>query len=83
MIAQLEEAKTKVESVFKEQTEMINRNWDRTKLAIVPGDILLDTVFREYGLRFVKERDGARIASLMMEDEIEHEIKSLLREIGM
>jgi hypothetical protein len=49
---------------------------------LVPGDFLLDKVCQVYGVRFVKEQDGARLAALMTENEIDGEIKRIILEIG-
>lgn len=82
MIEQLEQNKEQVEAVYKEKIEYINSDWQSRKLDIIPGDILLDMVCKEYGVRFKKERDGARLAALMNESEINEEVKQIIREIG-
>lgn len=82
MIAYLEEAKCSIPKLMDNEAEAIDRHWPERKLSLVPGDELLDMVFQEYGLRFRKERDGARLAALMQEDEIEQEIASVIRGIG-
>jgi hypothetical protein len=82
-IQQLEESKSKAEEVYKEQSEYVNSIWQGGKLAIIPGDLLLDLVCQEYGVRFKKERgDGARLAALMGESEIDEEIKEIIRNMG-
>lgn len=82
MIAQLEEAKSRADSIVEQQSEEINNAWQRNKLSLVPGDVLLDMVFQQYNLRFRKERDSSRLAALMTENEIASEIKQIIREIG-
>lgn len=82
MVAQLEEAKGEVEDVVEEQSRMVESRWGSDKLAVVPGDELLDAVFQRYGMRFRKERDGAHLASLMRSNEIDQEIKDIIFAIG-
>ena len=82
LIEQLGKAKSKAEDVYKEQYEYVDRVWQSDKLAIVPGDLLLDMMCQEYGVRFKKDRDGERLAALMNEDEIAMEIGKIIREIG-
>ena len=82
MVTQLEEARTRVEDVYKEQSESVDGVWQTSKLAIVPGDLLLDSVCKQYGVRFKKEQDGVRLAALMRENEIDEEIKEIIRSIG-
>jgi putative ATP-dependent endonuclease of OLD family len=82
-IEQLEEARKKLETAYREQLECVNGAWEASKLAIVPGDVLLDKVCQKFGVRFRKEQgDGARLAALMKESEIDQEIKEIIREIG-
>lgn len=80
LISQLEETRNRVESVHKEQCESIEGAWQERKLAIVPGDLLLDSICKKYGVRFKKE-DGVRLAALMQESEIHDEIKEIIRSI--
>jgi putative ATP-dependent endonuclease of OLD family len=81
-IEQLEEARSRVQDVYKEQAECVESAWHSSRLDIVPGDLLLDLVCKEYGVRFKKDRDGARLAALMNEDEVSEEIKEVIHEIG-
>lgn len=82
LIEQLGKAKSKAETVCKEQCEYVDHIWQSDKLAIVPGDLLLDMVCQKYGVRFNKDRDGERLAARMNEDEIAMEIGKIIREIG-
>ena len=81
MAEQLEESKTKLQDVYKQQSEDVNTVWEAQKLAIVPGDLLLDMVCQQYGVRFKKERDSARLAAYMNENEIDSKIKRMIEEI--
>jgi hypothetical protein len=82
MIEQLEESKSKLQDVYEEQSEQVNTIWKAQKLSLVPGDLLLDMVCQKYGVRFKKERDGARLAALLNEGEIDIKIKEIIREVG-
>lgn len=80
MIEELETARGSVSKVCSEQSKAVQSEWKTKKLDIVPGALLLDQVCQQYGVRFKKERDGARLASLMNEHEIDDEIKGFLKE---
>lgn len=82
MISRLEQSKGEVEEVYAGIKEAVEKNWQANKLGLVPGDTLLDLVCKEYGVRFKKEQDGVRLASLMRENEIDQEIRSILEEVG-
>jgi hypothetical protein len=82
LIEQLREAESKAEAVYKGESEYVDRTWQSNKLAIVPGDLLLDMVCQKYGARFNKDRDGERLATLMNEGEIAMDVKATIREIG-
>ena len=81
MIRQLEIEKDNLEAVYKSKVDELDNVWQAKKLDIVPGDILLDEVCKEYGLRFKKEKDTAKLANLMQKDEIDPEIKRVIQEI--
>lgn len=74
-LTQLEE---KLEKIIDEQTKSVESNWSAKKRDLVPGDLLLDDLCKLFGVRFNKERDSARLASLMEENEIDSEIKGIL-----
>ncbi len=83
MIEQLGEEKKRVDDVYKKQSEYLDSVWQSRKLAIVPGDLLLDMVCQTHGVRFKKRQgDGAHLAALMNRDEIDEEIKAIICEIG-
>lgn len=81
MIDLLKTEKNNVDKIYDEQKESVNGNWDNIKLAIVPGDILIDNVCQKYGVRFNKAKDGERLARLLAKDEIDKEIKEVLQDI--
>ena len=82
LIEELRESGSKAEAVYKEESEYVDRIWQSDKLAIVPGDLLLDMVCQKYGVRFNKDRDGERLAALMNEGEIAMDVKETIHEIG-
>ncbi|MEG4349283.1 AAA family ATPase [Microcoleus sp. LAD1_D3] len=82
IINQLEADKQKVESVYQEQLEQVSNSWKSDKLNMVPGDILIDLVCQEYNVRFKKERDGSRLAAFMKKEEIDQELKCMVKDIG-
>ena len=79
-IDELEAVKGRVDTESEEQQRAVDDVWSTAKLDIVPGDLLLDSVCQESGVRFKKERDGARLAALMAEEEIPRELTEIIRE---
>ncbi len=75
----LSELEEKLENIIEEQTKLVENNWSAKKQALVPGDLLLDDLCKLFEVRFNKERDSARLASLMEEHEIDAEIKDMLK----
>jgi putative ATP-dependent endonuclease of OLD family len=61
--------------------EEVEKAWPTSKLDIVPGDYLLDRVCAQFGVRYRKERDGARLASLLSVGMIPNELADVLRSI--
>lgn len=61
-------------STYSQQAARIEATWAVGKLKVVPGDILLDLVAKNYDVRFKKEQDSAKLASLMTEQDIPEEI---------
>jgi putative ATP-dependent endonuclease of the OLD family len=76
---QLDETEAKSKRVIDESKQEVESSWGVNKCALVPGDVLLDEVCKKFGVRFKKDIDGARLASLMNESEIDGEIKRLIR----
>jgi energy-coupling factor transporter ATP-binding protein EcfA2 len=77
--ARLDKLEENLQTILKTQTELVENNWTTKKQDLVPGDLLLDEVCKMFGMRFNKERDSARLASLMRESEIDFEIRDILR----
>ena len=82
LIAQLEDSKGRAPTVYGEQSDRVGSAWSGKKLHLVPGAELLDMVCQAYGIRFKKEQDGPRLASLVSATEIPAEIQQILREIA-
>jgi len=80
--ARLEKLEQELQSILKAQTELIEDSWTTKKRDLVPGDLLLDNICRKFGTRFNKERDSARLASLMRENEIDSEIREILKNLS-
>ncbi|OYD95149.1 hypothetical protein CDG77_10505 [Nostoc sp. 'Peltigera membranacea cyanobiont' 213] len=68
-----------LQTIIEEQTKLVENSWETKKKNLVPGDILLDNLCKLFDVRFNKERDSARLASLMKESEIDSEIKNILK----
>ena len=81
MSNQLQEKIDALGSVHRDVSESIERNWTYERMNVVQGDLLLDSVCSEFGVRFIKDADGARLAALLTKSEIANEIQNLLLEI--
>ena len=81
-ITELEASKAAVEQAYAEQTIVVEKTWDQDKLSLVPGDLLLDGVCQKFGVRFRKEVDSSRAATLLNQSEVDDEIRQILQEIG-
>jgi putative ATP-dependent endonuclease of the OLD family len=82
MIKLLEDRKKEIERYSKEEQEYVESIWNDKKFEIIPGDMLLDSVCKKFGTSFNKMQDGKRLASLMKDEEIDPEIKMIIKEIG-
>jgi hypothetical protein len=82
-IERLEKVKSLIQSTRDEVAAELELAWAANPLAVVPGGELLDCVCQQYGVRFKKELDGVRLASLMKDDEIDGEIKAMLSELSL
>jgi hypothetical protein len=72
-----EKSKT-VGGVFEETKKNVEGIWKNSLWEIVPGDELIDSVFRQFGARFKKVNDSPRLARSLRQDEIGAEIVTLL-----
>lgn len=81
-IQELTTVRDQIEGTYQQYKEAIESIWSTDKLSLIPGDLLLDAVCRVFGVRYKKERDGSRLASLMESSEIDREVVSILRRIG-
>jgi putative ATP-dependent endonuclease of OLD family len=78
-IAALGERKNEIQAMTEQVETSVGQVWDSEKLAIVPGDELLDCVCRKFEVRFKKRRDGSRIARLLKIEELPAELINLLK----
>ena len=82
-ISKLSELISNIDRVYEEQAEFVGNKWQSNKLAMVPGDLLIDLVCKEYGVRFHKgQGDGVRLAALMKSDEIDGELREIIGAIS-
>ena len=80
--SRLDELKCLIATETERQRKEVDDQWHDHKLDIVEGDLLIDMVFRNYNLRFLKQRDdGVELARRMSEEQIDPEIKKLIRRI--
>lgn len=74
-LKEIKETSEGVEDLIISAKAEVLSEWESRKREMIPGDEILDSVFRRYGLRFNKRRDAIEIASSMQPDEIPDEIK--------
>ena len=61
----------------------VEASWPARKLDLVSGDLLIDTIYRSFGVRFHKARlDGVTLAGLMTKNEIGTELEELISSIA-
>lgn len=65
-----------LDAAWERVNKDVSANWAKRKLEVAPGSEILDAVWREYGGRYDKRRDGPRIAAVM--EEKPDEIKKML-----
>ena len=82
MIEQVTVDEAVIQKKCDEIQTALDPRWPAKKLELVPGDLLVDSVCKVFGVRFRKDTDSARIAALMTENEIPSEIRALVREMG-
>jgi predicted ATP-dependent endonuclease of OLD family len=78
----LDNVRGRIEEVCKAKRAEIAANWGEQKSRLVPGELALDAVFGQFGLRFNKDHDAARLAALMHAGEIDPAMRALLEELG-
>jgi len=72
----------KLQTTYDQVTMSLEARWDNERRKLVPGTELLDEVFKTYGLRFVKLRDGPGLAAKLKENEIDAELRTILIGLG-
>jgi hypothetical protein len=73
---------TAVDDACERAAADVAEKWPLRKLDVVPGSALLDEIYKSYGLRFDKLRDGVMIASLMEKHEIDQELKDMFNRLA-
>lgn len=82
MVNDLQQMINNAQAVYCHHSSDVDARWESLKISVVPGDLLLDKVFSRFGVRFHKNRDGARLAAVMSKTEIDEEIKGVIRDIA-
>jgi len=68
-----------LEKIIQEKTTLVETKWKDSKLDIVPGDKLLEDLCESLGRQFNKKTDSAKLASHMKKNEIDLEIREILK----
>ena len=71
----------KVDGACDLATKEVEQDWANRKLEIVPGSAMLDEVYKSFGIRYDKMRDGVAIAAQMEAKDIEKEIEQFIRQL--
>jgi putative ATP-dependent endonuclease of OLD family len=82
MTERLETTRANLSSIYEQEASAVDTAWASRMLDIVPGDILLDKICRRYGTRYVKAKDGVRLAALLLESEISTELRDIILEFA-
>jgi hypothetical protein len=82
IIESLTKTKDQIEEMLRQGCSEVDAEWDRRKLELVPGDELLDSICKRFGVRFVKEKDSSRLAAIFRQHEIPDEIKRIISEFA-
>lgn len=56
----------------------VESGWEDKKLDIVPGSAILDEVYKTFGSRYEKMRDGIGVASHMTRQQIDPEVRDFI-----
>jgi len=71
-----------LDDLCSEAASLVEADWPNRKMNIVPGSSILDKVYKKFGLRYDKMRDGIGVASQMEKDEIESELRTFIQDLG-
>jgi hypothetical protein len=77
------ELRNLVPQLLNEARDVINSSSVEDSLSVIPGDAILESVFRNFNLNFNKRKDGPRIAAEMLPHEIAPEISELLKKLTL
>jgi len=67
--------------VEDEVRRSLSENWAREAKLKAPGSEILDSVFRTFGLRYSKTKDGPRLAKGLDADRVDRELSTMLAEV--
>jgi hypothetical protein len=71
-----------LETTYQQVTASLEARWVNERSKLVPGSELLEEIFKTYGLRFVKLRDGPGLAAKLKDNEIDAELRRILALMG-
>jgi putative ATP-dependent endonuclease of OLD family len=81
MQGSISSALSSVDRLCADAESQVESSWQTDKLGIVPGSALLDEVYKKYGFRYDKMRDGVAVAAHMDVDEIDVEIQDFIKRL--
>lgn len=71
-----------LDELCDEAIAAVETDWSNRKMDIVPGSAILDEVYKTFGFRYDKMRDGIGVASQMQNREIDDELRGFIRGLG-
>jgi hypothetical protein len=75
------DAVEQVDNICVEAEKNVEANWPDKKFDIVPGSALLDAVYKKYGFRYEKLRDGVALSALMPSAIIDSELRNFIKSL--
>lgn len=82
MLTEMQSMRDSASQAYEDIAQQVNENWEADKLSLAPGHELLDLTVQRFGVRYKKDVDAGRLASLMNENEIDDELARLIRQLG-
>lgn len=82
MSQQVSQLRGQLANILTESRQTVEVDWEQKKLAIVPGDSLIDDVCRIFGVRFKKASDSSRLAGYLSQQAIDQELRTLIDELA-
>lgn len=81
-ITELNKCLGSIDSTAVPIIQNLEERWSSEKFAITPGSLLLDELYKTYGLRFEKTRDSAQLASCLSREDVDDDLRRFILNIA-